>query len=249
MELKTFVYGTFSIRAVSTVFIHKSSAKNITKIKVRLFTQQTDYGTIYSYKRRCVERRGICMIFGYARVSTLDQNLDRQIDQLKENGCEKIFQEKITGTKRDRPELEKLLEQLRPEDTIIVSDLSRVSRSVKDLFSIVDTINQRNANLKSLKEPWADTTTPQGNLMFAIFAGISQFERDLISQRTKEGLASARARGRKGGRPELPKKNTELALKMYNSKEYSISEINKATGVSKTSLYRYIKINDNIGED
>lgn len=181
------------------------------------------------------------MNLGYARVSTLDQNLDRQIDQLKEQKCERIFKEKITGTKRDRPELEKLLEQLRPGDTIIVAELSRLSRSVKDLFQIVDTIQQKGSNLKSLKEPWADTTTPQGKLMFTIFAGISQFDRDLTSQRTKEGIASARARGRKGGRPPTPQKKIELALKMYDSKEYSISEINEATGVSKTSLYRYIK--------
>jgi len=180
------------------------------------------------------------MNLGYARVSTLDQNLDRQLDQLKEHGCERIFKEKTTGTKRDRPELEKLLEQLRHGDTIIVSELSRLSRSVKDLFQIVDIIKQKGANLKSLKEPWADTTTPQGNLMFTIFAGISQFDRDLTSQRTREGLASARARGRKGGRPSTPQKDTELALKMYDSKEYSITEIKKATGVSKTSLYRYI---------
>lgn len=180
------------------------------------------------------------MNIGYARVSTLDQNLDRQLDQLNEQGCERIFKEKITGTKRERPELDKLLDQLRSGDTIIVSELSRLSRSVKDLFIIVDIIKQKNANLKSLKEPWADTTTPQGKLMFTIFAGISQFERELISQRTKEGLASARARGKKGGRPSKSQKDIELALKMYISKEYSISEINKATGVSKTSLYRYI---------
>lgn len=184
------------------------------------------------------------MNFGYARVSTIDQNLDRQIDQLKQQGCEKIFNEKITGTKRDRPELEKLLDQLRAGDTIIVAELSRLSRSVKDLFQIVDIIKQKDANLKSLKEPWADTTTPQGNLMFTIFAGISQFDRDLTSQRTKEGLASARARGRKGGRPQKPSKDIELALKMYDSKQYSLSEIKKATGIGETTLYRYIEKRD-----
>lgn len=182
------------------------------------------------------------MNLGYARVSTLDQNLDRQIDQLKKQGCERIFKEKITGTKRDRPELDKLLDQLRSEDTIIVAELSRLSRSVKDLFQIVDIIKQKGANLKSLKEPWADTTTPQGNLMFTIFAGISQFDRDLTSQRTKEGLASARARGRKGGRPSTPQKDIDMAVKMYESKQYSIAEINKATGVSKTSLYRHLNL-------
>lgn len=185
------------------------------------------------------------MLLGYSRVSTQDQNLDRQIDQLKEAGCEKIFCEKITGTKKDRTELDRLLDQIRPGDTIIISELTRLSRSTKDLFQIVELIEKKGANIKSLKEVWVDTTTPQGKLMFTIFAGISQFERDLISQRTKEGLFSARARGRKGGRPSKAKKEVDLALKMYDSKEYSISEISKATGVSKTSLYRYIELREN----
>lgn len=182
------------------------------------------------------------MKIGYARVSTLDQNLDRQTDQLLEHGCERILQEKITGTKKDRPELEKLLDQLRCGDIIMVTELTRLSRSVKDLFALVDTIHNKGANIKSLEEPWLDTTTPQGKLLFTIFAGISQFDRDLISQRTKEGLSSARARGRKGGRPKKDIKNIELALKMYTSRNYSISEIKKATSVSKTTLYRYIEM-------
>ena len=141
------------------------------------------------------------MKIGYARVSTEEQNLDRQLDSLKEARCEKIFQEKITGTKKERPELDKLMEQLRSGDLIIISDLTRLSRSVKDLFSLVDQIEKKGANIKSLKESWMDTSTPQGKLMFTIFAGISQFERDLISQRTIEGLVAARSRGRNGGRP------------------------------------------------
>ena len=181
------------------------------------------------------------MKIGYARVSTEEQNLDRQLDSLKEARCEKIFQEKITGTKKERPELDKLMEQLRSGDLIIISDLTRLSRSVKDLFSLVDQIEKKGANIKSLKESWMDTSTPQGKLMFTIFAGISQFERDLISQRTLEGLAAARARGRKGGRPKKDEKTINLALKMYEEKAYSISEITKATGVSKTTIYRYIK--------
>ncbi len=178
------------------------------------------------------------MKIGYARVSTEEQNLDRQLDNLKEAECEKIFQEKITGTKKERPELDKLMEQLRSGDLIIISDLTRLSRSVKDLFSLVDQIEKKGANIKSLKESWMDTSTPQGKLMFTIFAGISQFERDLISQRTLEGLA---ARGRNGGRPKKDEKAITLALKMYQEKTYSIAEITKATGVSKTTIYRYIE--------
>lgn len=181
------------------------------------------------------------MKIGYARVSTEEQNLDRQLDSLKEAGCEKIFQEKITGTKKERPELDKLMEQLRSGDLIIISDLTRLSRSVKDLFSLVDQIEKKGANIKSLKESWMDTSTPQGKLMFTIFAGISQFERDLISQRTLEGLAAARARGKKGGRPPKDEKDIKLAKKMYEEKTYSISEITKATGIGKTALYKYFK--------
>ncbi len=181
------------------------------------------------------------MKIGYARVSTEEQNLDRQLDSLKEAGCSKIFKEKITGIKKDRPELDKLMEHLREGDLIIISDLTRLSRSVKDLFSLVDQIEKKGANVKSLKESRMDTSTPQGKLMFTIFAGISQFERDLISQRTLEGLAAARSRGRNGGRPKKDEKALILALKMYQEKSYSISEITKATGVSKTTIYKYKK--------
>ena len=180
------------------------------------------------------------MILGYARVSTQEQNLERQIDQLQHFGCERIFQEKATGLKKERHELDWLFDQLRFGDIIVVTELTRLSRSIKDLFFLVDTIHQKGAHLKSLKEPWLDTTTPQGKLLFAIFAGVSQFERDLISERTKEGLSSARARGRKGGRPPKSKKDIELALKLHKDKNYSISEIVKATGISKSTLYRYL---------
>lgn len=179
--------------------------------------------------------------FGYARVSTGGQNLDRQIDQLNECNVERIFMEKISGPKRERPELHLMMDMLREGDTIIVTELARISRSVKDLFEIVGIIHSKKSNIKSLKEPWLDTTTPQGKLLFTIFAGISQFDRDIIRQRTMEGLSSARARGRKGGRPKKDSSDMELAFKMYDSKEYSIMEIEKATKVSKSSLYRYLE--------
>ena len=181
------------------------------------------------------------MLIGYARVSMEGQNLDRQLDQLKAAHCERIYQEKFTGTKKERPELEKMLDNLRAGDTIIISELTRLSRSTKDLFQLVDQIEKKGSNIKSLKEIWLDTTTPHGKLMFTIFAGISQFERDLISQRTKEGLESARARGRKGGRPVKNKIDIEKAIKLYKSKDYSLKEIQEMTGVSKTSLYRYLE--------
>lgn len=185
------------------------------------------------------------MKFGYARVSTDDQSLNRQMDQLKEACVDKVYCEHFTGTKASRPEFDKLLEQIRPGDIIVICDLTRLSRSTKDLFNIVEKIQAIGANIKSLKESWIDTTTPQGKLLFTIMAGLSQFERDLISQRTKEGLASARARGRHGGRPSVHNKKADVALKMYDSKQYSITEILKATGLSKSTLYRYINMREN----
>lgn len=186
------------------------------------------------------------MLLGYARVSTEDQSLNRQLDQLKEFGCIKIFKEKISGTKTNRMQLEKMIEQLREGDIIVITELARLSRSTKELFSLIDIIEKKGANIKSIKENWVDTTTPQGKFMFTIFAGISQFERDLISQRTKEGLAAARARGKKGGRPKIyTTAKIDLAIKMYNSREYSLSEITALTGISKTSLYRFIASRSN----
>ena len=182
------------------------------------------------------------MKLGYARCSTLDQNLDWQIDALTKEGCDRIFQEKFTGTRKDRPELIRLLDMLREGDTVIICELTRLSRSVKDLFDLVEQVEKAGANIKSLKEPWLDTTTPQGRLLFTIFSGVSQFERELIRERTMEGLASARARGRMGGRPGKDKKIVEQALTLYDSRAYSVDEISKTTGISRATLYKYIRL-------
>lgn len=182
------------------------------------------------------------MKLGYARCSTLDQNLDWQIDALTKEGCDRIFQEKFTGTRKDRPELLRMMDMLREGDTVIICELTRLSRSVKDLFDLVEQVEKAGANIKSLKEPWLDTTTPQGRLLFTIFSGVSQFERELIRERTMEGLASARARGRMGGRPGKDKKIVEQALTLYDSRAYSVDEISKTTGISRATLYKYIRL-------
>lgn len=129
------------------------------------------------------------MKIGYKRCSTQGQKLDRQTDILNDYGVERIFEEKITGTKRERQELNKMLDMLRQGDVVVVTDLTRLSRSTKDLFEIVEIIHSKGAEIKSLKESWLDTTTPQGKFVFTMFAGLSQFERDLIAQRTKERLS------------------------------------------------------------
>ena len=181
------------------------------------------------------------MNFGYARVSTLDQNLSRQLDQLKQEGCMRIYEEKESGAKQDRPELTRMLDALREGDVIVVTELTRLSRSVRDLFELVDRIHAAGAEIRSLKEPWLNTTTPQGRLLFTFFSGISEFERELIRQRTLEGLESARARGRKGGRRKTSRDKVEMALKMYDAKTFPISEIAKTTGLSKSTIYSYLK--------
>ena len=178
------------------------------------------------------------MNIGYARVSTLGQNLEGQCESLRQFGCERIYSEKISGAKAQRPELERMLDALREGDTVVIMELTRLGRSVKELFAIIERVHKAGASIKSLREVWLDTTTPQGNLLFTIFAGLSQFERDLIRQRTRLGLEAARARGRKGGRPKAASGKIETALKMYDSKLHTIAEITAATGISRSTLYR-----------
>lgn len=177
-------------------------------------------------------------IYGYARVSTQQQELNRQIDILKSYDCNEIITERMTGTKSNRPELNRLKDKVRDGDLLIIESFSRLGRSTKDLIELVEWFEKKGVKIISVKESF-DTTTPQGKLMLTVFQAFSQFERDLIVQRTKEGLESARARGRKGGRPRVREKKIENALKLYNSKEYSIREIVEMTGVSQATLYRY----------
>ena len=179
-------------------------------------------------------------VFGYARVSTEQQNLDRQLDMLQKYGVDFIYNEKMTGTKRNRPELEKLLERLTEGDTVVVESLSRLGRSTKDLIWLMETFNAKGVNLISLKES-IDTTTSTGKLLFTLMSAIAQFERDVIADRTREGLNSARARGRKSGRPRTDSEKLRKAIKLYNTRQYSLAEIEDMTGVKRSTLYRGIR--------
>lgn len=182
------------------------------------------------------------MLVGYARVSREGQLLDRQLDALIENGVDKrnIYCEKITGTKFDRPELMKMLDDLQPNDVIIVSELTRLSRSLKDLLDIVEIIHKKDAHIKSLKESWLDTTTPHGMLMFTVSAGLSQFERDIISERTKEGLKAAKARGRSGGRPSKQSKYASSVEAMYKG-GVKKADIVRNLGISRSTVDRIVR--------
>ena len=180
-------------------------------------------------------------IFGYARVSTENQNLDRQIDALKKYGVDMIYNEKMTGTKRDRPELDKMLERMTAGDTVVIESLSRLGRSTKDLIELTEMFHSRNVNLISLKES-IDTSTPTGKLLFTLMSAIAQFERDVIADRTREGLRSARSRGRIGGRPKTDSDIIKKAIKLYHTNQYSIREITELTGVKKSTLYRNLNL-------
>lgn len=178
------------------------------------------------------------MIIGYARVSTEDQNLDGQRDALKAAGAERIFADKITGTARSRPELDRLLDQLREGDVITVTKYDRLARSLRDLLDIVDTIQAHGAGFRSLAED-IDTTTPAGRLVFHVFASIAQFERERISERTKEGLEAARKRGRVGGRPPALSAAQRIEVRRMRDEELRpLPEIAQLFRVSAKTIRR-----------
>lgn len=184
------------------------------------------------------------MNIGYARVSTKDQNLDLQLDALQKENCSKIFKEKISGTKSERPALQDMLNQVRPGDVIIIWKLDRLGRSLKNLVEIVGQLIAQGIGLKSLHDN-IDTTTPQGRLTFNIFASLAEFERDLISERTMAGLASARARGRNGGKPKGLSQQAEstacAAETLYKEGKLGVNQIATQLGIAKNTLYKYLR--------
>lgn len=188
------------------------------------------------------QKGGRCLVkIGYARVSTQDQNLDRQLDNLRAAGCERIFNEKMTGTKSDRPELKTMLLTLRAGDILVIDSFSRLSRSTKDLLDLVEKLTGMGVHLVSLKEN-LDTTTATGKLMLTMLSALSQFERDLIAERTIDGLKAARARGRNGGRPRSgTDKDRRQAYDMYTANIMSLRDIADRFGVSLSTLNRWIR--------
>lgn len=163
--------------------------------------------------------------------------MDRQLDALKNYGVDIIYNEKITGTKKNRPELTKLLDRITEGDIVVVESLSRLGRSTKDLIELTEIFQSKGVNLVSLKEA-IDTNSPTGKFLFTLMSAIAQFERDVIADRTREGLKSARARGRTGGRPRADPEQVKKAVKLYKTEQYSIKEIEELTGIKKSTLYR-----------
>lgn len=183
------------------------------------------------------------MKIGYARVSTDKQTLDLQLDALQKEGCERIFQDIVSGAKSKKPELEKALEQLRPGDVLVVWRFDRIGRVTRDLLKFVQELKDREVGLVSTTQN-IDTTKPDGYMVFTIFAAIAENERNLLIERTNAGLAAARARGRHGGRKEKLTARQIATLKtMYFSREHSTSEICETFQISRPTLYRYARAN------
>ena len=178
---------------------------------------------------------------GYARVSTTDQDAALQIDALTGAGCFRIFTDKASGSLESRPELDKLLDQIRPGDTLVVWRLDRLGRSLRNLIDQFTALHERGIGFKSLQET-IDTTSSGGRLVFHVFGALAEFERDLIRERTNAGLAAARARGRNGGRPALlTKDKLTTAKRLYEQQEMTVAKIGEVLGVSRSTVYRSLR--------
>ena len=177
---------------------------------------------------------------GYARVSTRDQSLDGQIDTLNEYGCERIFSEKVSGRKKKRTELDKCLDYLRDGDTLVIYKLDRLGRTTKQLIELSQWLEDNHINLHII-DMNVSTKDAMGKMFFTMMSAFAELEANLLSERTKKGLAAARSRGRKGGRPSLPEHKKREIKFLYDEQKLTGEEIAKRTGVSRSSVYRAIK--------
>jgi len=178
------------------------------------------------------------MLLGYARVSTDDQSLVPQRAALHAAGCRRLYEEKASGAKRDRPELTRLLDQLRDDDVVVITCLDRLARSTRDLLDVAEQIQHAKAGLRSLAEPWADTTSPAGRMVLTVFAGIAEFERALVHQRTSAGRVAARQRGVRFGRtPKLGLEQLAFARRLVDEGR-PVREVARVLMCHRTTLYR-----------
>ena len=182
------------------------------------------------------------LMLGYARVSTDDQDLTLQRDHLRAAGCNKLFAEKVSGARRARPELDRMLDHLRPGDVVTVTRLDRLARSSCVLLDVAERIRNCGAGLRSLAEPWADTTSPAGRMVMTVFAGIAEFERSLILERTRTGRDAAKARGVQfGPRPTLSPAQLDHARQLIEQEDRAVSEVADLMGVHRSTLYRALQ--------
>lgn len=179
------------------------------------------------------------MIIGYARVSKDDQNLNRQIDQLMAYGAEKIIQEKFTGTRQRRPGITQLLQTIRAHDVVVVESISRLGRNTLDILNLIQLLHQKQIKFVSLKEQM-DTETPTGRAMLQMMSVIAELERNLLADRVKEGIAASRRRGVTVGRPRIAQEKLDIAIRMYQSGDYSVKEILATKQISSGTFYREV---------
>lgn len=185
-----------------------------------------------------MKNENVGQLIGYARVSTQGQNLEQQRVILAQYGCLRIFEEKVSGARIDRLQLERLFDHLRAEDIVVVTRLDRLARSTTDLLHIAEKIKKVGAGLRSLAEPWVDTTSPAGQMVLTIFAGIADFERALIRERTSAGRAAAQAKGvRFGPKPVLTPEQITHAQQMVEEGK-SVTEVARLLDVHRATLYR-----------
>lgn len=178
------------------------------------------------------------MKIGYARVSTIEQNLDLQLQELQKAGCQRIFREKVSGATRHRPEFQRMLDQIRDNDVIVVWKLDRLARSTRDLLETMETIREAGATFQSISEPWANTTSHTGKLIMTVFAGIAEFERDLIRERTGAGREAAKQRGVQFGRPRKLNPEQEQLVRRLLVEGKSARDLAKTFNVHIATIYR-----------
>ena len=180
-------------------------------------------------------------IYGYARVSTEGQTLEAQVEALRAHNVQQLFQEKVSGAKADRPQLQKMLASLEAGDVVLITRLDRLARSTRDLLNILDTITKAGASFRSLADAWADTTTPHGRLMVTMLAGIAEFERSLIAARTTEGRARAKAKGKRMGRPStLTAHQRQEAIEALRNGTATAAELARRFNVNRSTIGRLI---------
>lgn len=181
------------------------------------------------------------MKFGYARVSTEGQTLERQRERLLAAGCARLFEEKVSGAASNRPALEQLLTELRADDILVVTRLDRLARSTAELLRIAQMIEEKSSGLQSLEEPWADTTSPAGRMVLTVFAGIAEFERTLIHQRTEDGKAAARKRGVTFGRPPKLRPDQQEIVRELLRAGKSVIAVARTFNVHPATIYRCVE--------
>jgi DNA invertase Pin-like site-specific DNA recombinase len=215
-----------------------AAASSYSKLAVSYNFIDLDFPALYLFECGFQKWEGKMAIFGYARVSTRDQDLGSQIAELQAAGCGNIFREKASGAKTDRPELAKVIRRLEHGDVLVVTRLDRLARSTRDLLNILDAVAKAGAGFKSLKDTWADTTTPHGRLMLTVLGGLAEFERELIRARTDDGRRRAQARGVRFGRPlALTAHQRQEAIQRLSNGEAQ-ADVARSFNVSQATISR-----------